>query len=125
VSGVIALVDADVGPGTIDVRSGGKPAAVSDPATGTLLATFTLADPAFTGPVAGVMTLDATPVLSTLGLAAANAGWFRMFDNSGDAVMDGTVTVSAGGGDLELNTVAISVGLTVEITAGTVTMPAG
>jgi hypothetical protein len=71
------------------------------------------------------MTLDATPVLSTLGLAAANAGWFRMFDNSGDAVMDGTVTVSAGGGDLELNTVAISVGLTVEITAGTVTMPAG
>ncbi len=125
VSAVTALVDADVGPGTIAIRSGGKPAAVSDPATGTLLATFTLADPAFTGPVAGVMTLDTTPVLSTTGVAAANAGWFRMFDNSGDAVMDGTVTVTAGGGDLELNTVAISIGLTVEITAGTVTMPAG
>lgn len=125
VSGVVALVDADVGPGTIQVRSGGKPAAVSDPATGTLLATFTLADPAFTGPVVGVMTLDTTPVLSTTGVAAANAGWFRMLDNSGDAVMDGTVTVTAGGGDLELNTVAISIGLTVEITAGTVTMPAG
>jgi hypothetical protein len=48
-----------------------------------------------------------------------------MFDNSGDAIMDGTVTVTGGGGDLELNTIAISIGLTVEVTAGTVTMPAG
>jgi hypothetical protein len=71
------------------------------------------------------MPLEATPVLTTTGVAAANAGWFRMFDNSGDAIMDGTVTVTGGGGDLELNTIAISIGLTVEVTAGTVTMPAG
>lgn len=125
VAPVAALVDADVGPGSVQIRTGAKPAAVSDPATGTLLATLTLADPAFTGPVAGVMTLDATPVLTTSGVAVGNAGWFRMFDNSGDAVMDGTVTATAGGGDLELNTVSISIGLTVEITAGTLTMPAG
>lgn len=122
---VAALVDADVGPGTVQVRTGAKPAAVSDPATGTLLATFTLADPAYTGPVAGVMTLDATPPLSTLGVAAGTAGWWRMFDNSGDAVMDGTATVTGGGGDMELNTTSISIGLTVEITAGNITMPAG
>lgn len=125
VSAVAALVDADVGAGTVAIRTGAKPAAVSDPATGTLLATLTLADPAFTGPVNGVMTLDATPVLTTTGVAAGNAGWFRMFDNSGDAILDGTVTVTAGGGDMELNTVAISIGLTVEITAGSLTMPAG
>jgi hypothetical protein len=125
VSSVAALVDADVGAGTIDIRSGGKPAAVSDPATGTLLATVTLADPAFTGPVNGVMTLDATPVLATVGLANGAAGWFRMFDNSGDAVLDGTVSATGGGADLEMNVTAISVGLAVQITAGTLTMPAG
>lgn len=125
VSAVAALVDADVGAGTMQIRTGAKPAAVSDPATGTLLATVTLADPAFTGPATGVMTLDTTPVLSTTGVAAGTAGWFRMFDNSGDAILDGTVTVTAGGGDLEMNTTSISIGLTVEITAGTLTMPAG
>lgn len=71
------------------------------------------------------MTLDTTPVLSTTGVAAANAGWFRMLDNSGDTILDGSVTVTGGGGDLELNTIAISIGLTVEITSGTLTMPAG
>jgi len=125
VSAVAALVDADVGAGTVAIRSGGKPAAVSDPATGTLLATFTLADPAFTGPVNGVMTLDATPVLATVGVANDAAGWFRMFDNSGDAVLDGTVTAAGGGGDLEMNVTAISVGLAVQIIAGALTMPAG
>ena len=125
VSGVAALVDADVGAGTVAVRSGTKPVAVSDPATGTLLATFTLADPAFTGPVNGVMTLDATPVLATVGVANDAAGWFRMFDNSGDAILDGTVTTTGGGGDLEMNVTAISVGLAVQIIAGTLTMPAG
>lgn len=125
VSGVAALVDADVGAGTVAVYSGGKPAAVSDPATGVLLATLILADPAFTGPVNGVMTLDATPVLATVGVANGAAGWFRMFDNSGDAVLDGTVTATGGGGDLEMNVTAISVGLAVQIIAGTLTMPAG
>lgn len=122
---VAALVDADVGAGTVAIRSGSKPAAVSDPATGVLLATVTLADPAFTGPVAGVMTLDATPVLATVGVANGAAGWFRMFDNSGDAILDGTVSATGGGGDLEMNVTAVSVGLAVQITAGTLTMPAG
>lgn len=125
VAAVANLVDADVGAGTIQIRSGGQPASANDAASGTLLATVTLADPAWTGPVAGVMTLDTTPVLSTTGVAAANAGWFRMLDNSGDTILDGNVTVTGGGGDLELNTIAISIGLTVEITAGTLTMPAG
>lgn len=125
VSAVAALVDADAGPATVGIRSGGKPAAVSDPATGTLLATVTLADPAFTGPTVGVMTLDATPVLATVGVANGAAGWFRMFDNSGDAVLDGTVSATGGGGDLEMNVTNISVGLPVQIIAGTLTMPAG
>lgn len=121
---VVALVDADVGAGTIQIRTGAQPATANDPATGTLLATLTLADPSFAAAVAGVATLDATPVLSTTGVAAGTAGWFRMLDNSGDTVLDGAVTATGGGGEMELNTTTISIGVTVEVTAGTLTTPA-
>lgn len=122
---VTALVDADVGAGTMQIRTGAQPASANDPATGTLLATITFADPAFGASALGVATLDATPVLSTTGVAAGTAGWFRILDNSGDTVLDGSVTATGGGGDLELNTTTISIGVTVEITAGTLTTPAG
>lgn len=121
---VAALPDADVGAGSIQIRTGAQPASANNAATGTLLATVTLADPAFGAAVAGVATLDATPVLSTTGVAAGTAGWFRMLDNSGDTVLDGSVTATGGGGELELNTTTISVGVTVQITAGTLTAPA-
>jgi hypothetical protein len=121
---VTALVDADVGAGSIQVRTGAQPASANNAATGTLLATFTLADPSFAAAAAGVAALDATPVLSTTGVAAGTAGWFRMLDNSGDTVLDGAVTVTGGGGEMELNTTTISIGVTVEITAGTFTTPA-
>lgn len=121
---VTALVDADVGAGTIQIRTGAQPASANDAASGTLLATITLADPAWGASVAGVSTLDATPVLSTTGVAAGTAGWFRMLDNSGDTIADGAVTVTGGGGEMELNTLTISIGVTVEITAGTLTTPA-
>lgn len=121
---VTALVDADVGAGSIQIRSGAQPASANDAASGTLLATITLADPAWGASVAGVSTLDATPVLSTTGVAAGTAGWFRMLDNSGDTIADGAITVTGGGGELELNTLTISIGVTVEITAGTLTTPA-
>lgn len=121
---VAALIDADVGAGALVIRTGGQPASANDAPTGTILATFALADPATTAAVLGVATFDTTPVLSTTGVAAGTAGWFRITDNSGDTVLDGAVTVTGGGGELELNTTTISIGVTVEITAGTLTMPA-
>ncbi len=121
---VAALPDADVGPGSIQIRTGAQPASADNAATGTLLATLTFADPAFGAAVGGVATLDATPVLSTTGVAAGTAGWFRILDNSGDTVLDGAVTLTGGGGEMELNTLTISVGVTVEITGGTLTAPA-
>lgn len=121
---VVALVDADVGAGSIQIRSGAQPASADNAATGTLLATLTLADPSFAAAAAGVAALDATPVLSTTGVAAGTAGWFRVLDNSGDTVMDGAITATGGGGEMELNTTTISIGVTVEVTAGTLTTPA-
>lgn len=123
VNAVTALMDADAGPAIIQIRTGASPGA-NNAATGTLLASLDFNDPSFAAAVAGVATMDNTPVLSTTGLAAGTAGYFRITDDTGDVVMDGTVTATGGGGDLELNTTTISVGVTVEITAGTITEPA-
>ena len=120
---IAVLPDADVPAGTIQIRTGAQPATANDPAKGTLLATFTLNDPAFGSAVAGVATLDVTPALTTTGVAAGTAGWFRMLDGSGDTVLDGAVGTA--GQQLNLNTTTISIGLTVEITSGMLTMPAG
>ena len=55
---VTAAVDSGSGAGTLKVYTGSKPATVETAASGTLLATFTLTDPAAAGAVSGVSTLD-------------------------------------------------------------------
>ena len=117
--------DAGSGPATIEVRTGAQPAGASSGATGTLLATFTCADPSFSTFTNGVATLDTSPVLTATAAATGTAGWFRMKDSNGVAVFDGSVTAGGGGGDMTMNTVAVVSGATVELTSGTVTMPTG
>lgn len=126
---VVDLVDVG-GPGFIRVYTGSQPAGPDTLPTGTLLAEFTLANPAFGAAGNGVATLDATPVLTATGLADGTAGWFRMLTaaeeaGDGQGILDGSVTATGGGGQLQLNTTTISTGVDVNITAGTVTMPAG
>lgn len=115
----------DGGPaaGTIKIYTGSQPASANDPVTGTLLATFTLADPAFGSAAAGVATLAGTP-LTTSAVAAGTAGWFRAADSTGASVFDGSVTATGGGGQIQLNTTTLSVGVDVELTSGTYTQPA-
>ncbi|MER7500458.1 hypothetical protein AB0L05_27750 [Nonomuraea pusilla] len=121
---VVDLLDAGAGAATIEVRSGAQPATANDAASGTVLCTFTLADPAFGAATAGSAALAGTP-RATTGSAAGTAGWFRAKDSAGNTVFDGSVSATGGGGDLQLNTTTISVGVAVEITSGSVTMPAG
>ncbi|GIH91945.1 hypothetical protein ACFFMN_33935 [Planobispora siamensis] len=121
---IVDLLDAGAGAATIEVRTGSQPASAEDAASGTLLCTFTLADPAFGGSATGTATMAGAP-RSTTGAAAGTAGYFRAKDSSGNTVMDGSVSATGGGGDLQLNTTTISVGVNVQITSGTVTMPAG
>jgi hypothetical protein len=128
VGAIAGLVDGGSGPGRIRIYTGTQPAGPGTTATGTLLAEFTCSDPAFTWS-AGVATLDVTPAVTATGVAAGTAGWFRVLDSTeaaatGLGVYDGSVTATGGGGDLTLATTTVSIGLTVEITAATLTMPA-
>lgn len=127
--GIVDLVDGGSGSGAIRVYSAPQPATPGTSPTGTLLAEFTLSDPAFGASSNGAATLDLTPALTDVGLAAGTAAWFRALDSTeaagtGLGIFDGVVTTTGGGGDLTLNTTTISVGVDVEITLGTVTMPA-
>jgi hypothetical protein len=118
---VVGLLDAGPAAGTIQIRSGAMPATPETAATGTLLATITLADPAAGAPAAGVATItDPAPVT---GVAAGTAGWARFLDSTGAAVMDCDVTATGGGGAITLATTTISVGVTVDMGAITYTAP--
>lgn len=128
-AGAIALlVDGGSGAGVLRIYSGTQPATPATAPAGTKLAEFTLSDPAFATPSGGSAALDITPAVATTGLAAGTAGYWRICDStqaagSGLGVVDGAVTATGGGGDLTLATTTISVGVAVDITAGSITMP--
>lgn len=121
---VVDLFDGGPSAGTIKIYTGSQPASANDAATGTLLATVTLSDPAFGAASTGVATMAGTP-LSGTGVAAGTAGWARLADSTGATVLDGNVTATGDGGQIELASTTISIGTTVNITSGIVTMPAG
>lgn len=119
-----ALVDALDGgsPGTIKIYDGVRPANPNAAITGTLLATVTLANPAFGSAVNGVAALSDPAAVTAV--ATGTATHFRAATSGGTAVFDGSVTPTGGGGDLTLATTSITTGLSIDVTGGSVTMPA-
>lgn len=120
----VDLIDAGSGPGTVQIRTGAQPATAGAAASGTLLGTLTLSDPAFGAAVNGVATAGAVTGDSSAD-ATGTAGWFRVLDSSGATVMDGEISEAGGGGDMILDKAAIIAGGTISITSWTVTQPAG
>lgn len=115
-------VNGGTGAGTIKVYTGTQPATADTAASGTLLATFTLGDPAFGAAASGVITLSGVP-LTVAAVATGTAGWFRIESNGGAtlSVLDGSVGTT--GNQINLNTTSITSGVNVTITSGTITMP--
>lgn len=106
----------DAGPaaGTVSVYTGSQPATANDAATGTLLATITLNDPAYTAAASGVANLNVGTVPSATAVASGTPGWYRVKDSTGATVRDGSLSGAS----------AVATGDTVQITGGTLTMPA-
>ncbi len=121
VAAIAALADAGSGPGKIELRTGTQPASGNDAATGTLLATWTLADPAWGSPSAGTAALDASPVITTQAVAAGTAGWWRMLDSAGTTVLDGAAGGPSSGAQLILDNPVVAVDQVLNLTAGTMT----
>lgn len=125
VDAVVDLVDAGAGAGTLRIYTGSQPADADTAPTGTLLVTITLdATAAFGAAAAGVATLDVSPALSGVAVAAGTAGYFLIEDSNALNIMTGSITATGGGGDLELDNTSIAVSQTVNLTALTVSIPA-
>ncbi len=90
----------------------------------TVLSEHALNNPAFGAASNGVTTAN-TIGADTSANATGTAAKCRWYDRDAALVFEGTVTVTAGGGDIELNSLAISSGVQVTINAsGTITVPA-
>ncbi len=109
---IAALIDADAGAGSLRIYDGTRPA--TGGAATTLLAELVLNDPFAPAASGGVLTANAISD-DTAADATGTATWFRIVDNSGDFVLDGDVGTS--GSDLNLNTVALTVGVNVAVTS--------
>ena len=118
---ITAEIDAGAGAGTLGIYDGAQPAD-ADTAIGaqTLLAELVMTDPSAAGAAAGVWTASAIADDASAD-ATGTAAWFRIEDSDGNAVLDGDITVTAGGGDIELDSLSITAGQTVSISSLTIT----
>ena len=107
-SAIGARTDSGSAAGKLYVYTGSQPASPDVAATGTLLVTFTLPDPAFAAPVNSAMSLvTTTPIVGTA-VAAGIAGWARLTNSDNIPVLDGSVgTANA---DFIINTTSLGVG---------------
>lgn len=131
VDGIRTAFDGGAGAAIIAIYSGTKPATVGTALSGnTLLAKLVMSDPSAPAASNGVLTLAAITQDSSAA-ATGTASFFRVYSSADgstisdptNAVMQGTVTATGGGGDLELNTTAIVADGPVQITSWTLTAP--
>ena len=102
---VVDLIDAGAGAGYIEFQTSGD----------VEVATCPFGDPAFGAAATGTATANAiTDDTSATGGTIAK---FRIKDSDNTEVFSGTVTVTSGGGDIELTSVIIGAGDTVSMTS--------
>ncbi len=103
------------------VSSGVIPADCGTANTGTVLATMVLPNDWLNTPSGGAITLSGTwQDLSAD--ASGTASYFRLHNNPGTAChMQGTISATGAGGDMQLDNTNIAIGQQINITAFTIT----
>jgi len=112
-SQIVAAIDAGAGAGKLRLYNGTRPA--TGGTVTTLLAELTFSDPCGTV-TNGVLTFNnitSDASADTTGTAT----WFRIVDSTGAFVLDGTITVTGGGGDITMTSTSIQAGVTVDATS--------
>jgi hypothetical protein len=115
-------IEATIGASAVlRIRTGVPPATCADPDAGTLLAEMALPADWMAAAAAGVKAKSGT-WQDTSADATGTAGHFRIYDASGLVChLQGTVTATGGGGDMELDNVSLAVDQQVTITTFTLT----
>lgn len=112
--------------GYIEFRTGSPPATCETADSGTLIATLNLSTDSF--PAASDGTNKATASANTITSdtnadATGTIGHFRAKTSGAAVVIQGDVTVTSGGGDIELSTVSVDAGDTVALSTWTLNIP--
>lgn len=121
-NGTLQAIETTVGTSPVlTVHSGTIPTDCATANTGTVLATMVLPTDWFNNPVNGQITLSGTwQDLSAD--ASGTASYFRMHQSDGAVChMQGTITATGAGGDMQLDNTNIATGQQINITAFTIT----
>lgn len=123
-NGQLNSIESTIGTSAIiKIRTGSVPAAITDPDSGTVLATINLPSDWLAAASGGSISKQGTWEDASAD-ATGTAGHFRLYASDGTTVhMQGTVTVTGGGGDLELDNTSIA--STQKVTITTFTLTAG
>lgn len=113
---IINAIDAGAAAGTLKFYTGPRPATGAAITTETLLGTLTFSDPSGTV-TDGVLTFNVIAD-DTAADATDTAEWARVQDSDSNFVMDLSVTLTGGGGDIELSNVNFTLGVPISITTG-------
>lgn len=105
----------------LKIRTGAPPATCATADSGTVLATLNLPADWMAAASAGSKAMSGTWQDASAD-ASGTAGHFRVYD-SGDTTchIQGTITATSGGGDMELNNTSITSGQEVNVTTFTLT----
>lgn len=113
----------------LEIRSGARPANADTAPTGTVLATMTLPADAMAAAAALSVSFQGT-WSDTSADNTGTAAWFRIkrsgdsgTTNTTDKRLDGTVTATGGGGDMEINNTSISATQVVTIASYSHSLP--
>ena len=100
---VTDLLDAETPPGNLVLKAGS-----------TTVVTLPLSKPSFT-PAVPSGEATANPITATNAVADGTADGFELQDGAGLIILSGTVTITGGGGDIELTNVDILTGQLISI----------
>lgn len=104
----------------LNIYTGAAPANCAAADTGTLLATLILPSDWMAAASAGVKALLGS--WAGTGAAAGSAGYFRVKDSTNTTTgLQGTITATGGGGDLQLDNIVIAVSQAISITSFSIT----
>lgn len=104
------------------IRSGAAPANCAAADSGTVLASFSLASDWAAGASSGSKSFSGTPIQDGSADNTGAAGHFRLYASDGTTChMQGSVTATGGGGDMEIDNTSINSGQTVQITSWVLT----
>lgn len=105
---------------TVEIRSGSVPANCAAADSGTLLATITCPSDFWAAASSGAKALSGSWTVAAS--SAGTPGHFRMKSSGGTCHIQGTVTVTGGGGDLQISAASLASGQQFTITSFTVTV---